>query len=57
MLSTLSLFLIIANAESISVTLNEFNHVSIKGPITNLTASSFISDIENIQTKHITKKI
>ena len=42
MLSALSLFFIVANTESLSVTLTEFNHVSIKGPITNLTASSFI---------------
>lgn len=53
MLSALSLFFIVANTESLSVTLNEFNHVSIKGPITNLTASSFISNIEKLKTKHI----
>ena len=52
MLSALSLFFIAANTESLSVTLNEFNHVSIKGPITNLTASSFISDIEKLKNKN-----
>ena len=53
MLNVLCLFVIITNTESLSVKFTEFNHVSIKGPITNLTASSFISDIENLKTQHI----
>lgn len=39
MLNAISLFIALANTESLSVTLNELNHVSIKGQITNLTAS------------------
>ena len=53
MLNLISLLLITTNTESLSITLNDFNHVSIKGQINNLTASSFISDIEKIKTKHI----
>ena len=53
MLNLISLLLTTVSTESLSITLNDFNHVSIKGQINNLTASSFISDIEKIKTKHI----